>query len=74
MNQIQQDRRRAAARAFMESLEQLENRLKTEESNKTEATSRRDRPTTPSPRPTAERTLADDFEEALADIDHLKSH
>ena len=74
MNQIQQDRRRAAARAFMESLEQLENRLKTEESNKTEATSRRDRPTTPSSRPTAARTLADDFEEALADIDHLKSH
>lgn len=63
MNQIQKERRRAATRAFLESLEQLENRLMTEEDTEAVAPDRRDR-STPSTR-----SLVDDFAEAVADIE-----
>jgi hypothetical protein len=68
MNHMQKELRRAAARAFMESLEQLETRLGSEENANTAA-------------PSAGRAnvdsrqfaVAHDFEEAVADIEqHIR--
>jgi len=66
MNQAQKDLRRAAARAFMESLDALASRLSAETENPNHATTNHPTPTVPK---APQKPLVKELEEAVADIE-----
>ncbi|MBW4654215.1 MAG: hypothetical protein KME20_14435 [Kaiparowitsia implicata GSE-PSE-MK54-09C] len=72
MNQNQRDLRRAAAQAFMESLDQLETRLAADASA-AQASPQSPPPPRPSTRPpqAAPPSIVQELAEAVADIEHL---